>query len=381
LGLTVCRLRGHTIIKDDKLMLPLFLAAAMVAISLAAPCSASEITDVLARTVKVPDKVERVICSGPGCLRLLTYLRAQDLIVGVDEIEKRGGSADARAYALANPQFKDLPMFGQHRGRDNPELILSLKPAPQVILKTLSAIGPSPQDVAERTGIPTVAMEFGDLGPNRASFDQALRIMGQVTGRQARAEEVIAFIDSQIMELKNRTARSTAKAPPVFVGGVAFQGAQGFSSTEPNYPPFALLGLTNLASNGAPANATHSIIAKEQIVAWDPAIIFLDLATLQEGTLAGGLYELRTDPAYRALTAVTKGNVWGVLPYNIYTKEVGSILADAWFIGTLTRPDSFGDVDPVVKANEIEEFLVGKPVFKEMNALFDGNAFQRVPLR
>jgi iron complex transport system substrate-binding protein len=47
------------------------------------------LTDAVRREVKLPDRIERVICSGAGCLRLLTYLQAQNLIVAVDDIEKR----------------------------------------------------------------------------------------------------------------------------------------------------------------------------------------------------------------------------------------------------------------------------------------------------
>jgi len=49
------------------------------------------------------------------------------------------------------------------------------------------------------------------------------------------------------------------------------------------------------------------------------------------GDRAGGLFELKTDPAYQSLTAVQNGNVFGVLPYNWYTQNFGSILANAYF--------------------------------------------------
>lgn len=89
---------------------------------------ARTITDAMARTVTIPDAVERVICSGPGCLRLLSYLQGQQLVVAVDDIEAKRNEFDARPYALANPQFKTMPVFGQFRGQDNPELILTLEP-------------------------------------------------------------------------------------------------------------------------------------------------------------------------------------------------------------------------------------------------------------
>jgi iron complex transport system substrate-binding protein len=34
------------------------------------------VIDAARREVKLPDRIERVICSGAGCLRLLTYLQA-----------------------------------------------------------------------------------------------------------------------------------------------------------------------------------------------------------------------------------------------------------------------------------------------------------------
>jgi len=90
-----------------------------------------QIQDAVGRTVSIPEKVERVICSGPGCLRLLTYIGGQDRIVAVDSLELGNAPVDARPYAIANPQFKKYPMFGELRGHDNPELIASLDPSPR----------------------------------------------------------------------------------------------------------------------------------------------------------------------------------------------------------------------------------------------------------
>ena len=102
--------------------------AGMILLAAAGGVSAAEITDSAGRRHHVPIPAERVICSGPGCLRLLVYLQAQERVVAVDDIEKRRPQFDARPYSLANPQFKTLPMFGEFRGYDNPEIIMSLTP-------------------------------------------------------------------------------------------------------------------------------------------------------------------------------------------------------------------------------------------------------------
>ncbi len=341
------------------------------------------IADAAGRQVEIPPTIEYVICSGPGALRLLTYLAAQDKIVAVDDMEKQRPQFDARPYALANPQFRDYPIFGEFRGHDHPERILTLDPLPQVIFKTYAYMGHDPVELSRKTGIPVIILNYGDLGKNRPAFYQSLRIMAKVIGKEKRAEAVIFFFDRMIADLGNRVAGISAdKRPGCFMGGIAFRGPHGFQSTEPAYPPFAFIKARNLAYEASSAGEAlrHSNIAKEKIVAWDPDFLFLDLATLQMGDRAGGLFELKTDPAYQSLTAVQNGNVFGVLPYNWYTQNFGSILANAYFIGKLLYPGQFTDIEPAARADEIYVFLVGQPVFAAMNAAFGNFVFQPIPL-
>jgi iron complex transport system substrate-binding protein len=345
--------------------------------------SAGEMTDSAGRRLKVPIPAERVICSGPGCLRLIVYLQAQDRVVAVDDIEKKRPQFDARPYSLANPQLKTLPMFGEFRGFDNPELIMSLIPAPQVIFKTYPTMGHDPEKLQQKTGIPVVILDYGDLEEKRAHLYNSLRIVGAVLQKTERAEEVIAYFEQLISDLSRRTRDVPEKErKSCFVGGVALRGPHGFQSTEPAYPPFGFVNALNAARDPS-AIATPSgavSIAKEKILEADPDILFLDLSTLQMGNKAGGLHELKNDPAYRTLSAVAKGEVYGLLPYNWYTQNFGSILGNGYFIGKLLYPERFADVDPVRKADEIYSFLVGKPVFDVMNREFQGLAYRRIPV-
>jgi iron complex transport system substrate-binding protein len=340
------------------------------------------IIDATGRKVEIPKKVESVICSGPGCLRLLVYLQSQDKIVAVDSMEKRKSTFDARPYALANPQFEEQPLFGEFRGHDNPELIMGLDPFPQVIFKTYSSMGYDPVKLEKKTGIPVVVINYGDMFKYRQEFFNALRIMGRVMNKEKRAEELIAFFKGQIKDLKQRTSYiSESEKKSCFVGGIAFKGPHGFQSTQPLYPPFLFINAKNVAAfDKTGKNLSSSIISKESLVKWDPEILFLDLSTLQMGNKAGGLHELKTDPVYKALTAVQKENVFGVLPYNWYTRNFGSILADAWYAGKLLYPEKFADIAPAKKADEIYTFLVGKPVFPIMNKAFQNMVFKKVPL-
>jgi len=360
----------------------IIICAAVLLFFLTAPnAQARTLIDGMGRTVDVPDHVERVICSGAGCLRLLSYLQATDAVVAVDDMEGKRKRFEARPYALAHPEFKTLPIFGEFRGHDNPELILTLNPEPQVIFKTFASMGHDPVELQEKTGIPVVVLNYGNLTNRRRQLYDSIGLMGEVLGRRERTAEVIAFFENTIADITRRVDLSPdQKRIPVFLGGVASRGPRGFQSTEPRYPPFEFLRADNLAAENVPADRDVSSIsiAKEQVVAWDPDLLFLDLSTLQVGEGSGGLHELKHDPAYQTLTAVRTNQVYGVFPYNWYTRNYGSILANAYFIGTLLYPDTFGDVDPAAKADEIYSFLVGKPVFGEMSRSFGDLAFRQI---
>jgi len=339
--------------------------------------------DGIGRMVEVPKDPTYLICSGPGCLRLLVYLRAQDRIVAVDDVEKSRPMFRARPYALANPQFSSYPLFGEFRGHDNPELIAGLDPQPDVIFKTYGQMGYNPDELQNKTGIPVVVLNYGDLLDYKEDLYQSLRLVGRILGETGRAEEVVAFFDGIIADLNKRTAAVLNELKKTcYVGGIAFKGPHGLQSTEPSYPPFLLINVKSVAYDPDKplSELSHADVAKEKIVEWDPEFLFIDLATIQSGEASGALYELRNDPAFKTLSAVRQGKVFGVLPYNWYTQNFGNTFADAYFIGTVVYPDRFSDINPAEKADEIYAFLVGAPVFGEMNALFQNLVFKRIAL-
>lgn len=333
--------------------------------------------DAMDRPLNLPERDVRILCSGPGCLRLVSYLGVQDLVAGVDDMETRKRLFDARPYALANPQYRDLPVFGSFRGQDDPEKILGLDPLPQVIFKTYPANGYNPEELQKKTGIPVVVIDYGDLGKGRSRLFASLSLMGRILNRGDRAREVIEFFKGEIAELEKRTGKIHEKKT-CFIGGIAFKGPHGFNSTEPSYPPFEFVGGINIAGVGAGKTLRHTLFSKEKILVEDPEYIFVDLSTLQMGDKHGGLFELKTDPVYRSLTAVQAGRVFGVLPYNWYTQNFGSILADAWYIGKILYPEKFKGISPAQEADRIYCFLLSQPVFGKMNRQFQDKVFTRL---
>ena len=330
------------------------------------------VIDMAGRTVKVSAQLHRIVCIGPGTLRLITYLEATDKVVAIESgFEK--DNATGRPYRMAHPELALLPAMGQASPspQPDPEVILNVKPD---IIFISYAEGRVADGLEEKTGIPVIVLSYGDL----ASFSNeqlfgSLRLAGRLLDKTPRAEAVIQFIKNCENDLRGRAENIPAdKRPKVYVGGLGFRGTQGITSTEYSYPAFELLRARNVASG--PGKKGHIFIDKEKLLEWNPDTIFID---------GGGMNIIRDDykkdpEFYGLLTAVRNDNVYGLLPYNYYTTNIDTALADAYFIGKTIYPEYFKDINPEKKADEIYTFFVGKPVYDTMKKDWDG--FKRIRL-
>lgn len=370
-----------------RIILTFMVLVAVLAIPayMAADTAAAEktITDSYGRTVVIPAEPREIICSGSGCLRYLTYLGGENLASGVDSIEKETQKMDARGYAVLNPQFKDLPLFGEFRGKDDAEKIIALNP--ELIFKisttgqTDAAIREEADKLSQKTGIPVVMMPYGSLTTpeQKEQMFGTLRLMGDTIGKRDRADELITYIEASIADLQSRTKDiPESEKKTAYVGGVSYAGAHGIISTEPAYPPFLWTNVKNVAGK---MGTQHADVAKEAIVDWDPDYLFMDIGTIQNDN-EGGIGELKTDPALAGLKTLKDGNVYGVLPYNFYSTNYENVLADAFFIGKTVYPDKFADIDPEAKANEIMARFLGSSPLKEINSQYKDLGFTELTI-
>lgn len=329
------------------------------------------ITDLTNRTVIVPASPQKIIGVGAGDVRMLVYLHAAERIVGVDKMEKGATNTTAlgmglpsgrdRPYSIAHPELAEKAYVGTN-SVDDPELILAQKP--DMVFATWRT-GQQADALQQKTNIPVVALVSGDLGKNKAQFYQSLRIMGKILGKDERAESVISYMETTMADLNTRTKdASKTPAKKVYVGGVSFNGAHGLLSTEPTYPALKMINGINVASGAGTGGQV--MIDKEQLLAWDPDVIFID-----ESSYALVAADLK-DPVYQSLKAVNNKQVYGLMPYNWYANNYDTVLANAYYMGTVLYPDQFADVDAENKADEIYTELDGKPVYAEMKTLFGG---------
>jgi iron complex transport system substrate-binding protein len=347
--------------KAGLLIFCLIMVLGLFATSAAA--STVEVTDMAGRQVAVPLDPERIVCIGPGTLRLIVYLQAESKVAGVEDMEKM--NPGGRPYWLAHPELADLPRCGPGGPASinkKPDLEAVLAVKPQVLFITYMD-GPLADKVQQTLGIPVVVLSYGAFAAFDETVYDALRLAGRILNRDQRAADVVAFIESLRQDLGARTRDIAPGArPSVYVGGLGYRGAFGIESTDKRYSPFDWLGADNVAERVHTSIDSHVFMDKEQLLKLNPDVIFIDgggLALVQE--------DFRKKPeVYKALKAFVDDRVYALLPFNWYTTNIDTALADAYAIGKIIYPKPFEDVDPEPKADEIYAFLVGKPVYPAM---------------
>ena len=306
------------------------------------------ITDGAGRQVEVPEKVESIICVGVGALRYTCYVGAADLVVGVEDYEVKPGMS--RLYNHVNfDKFKDLPVIGTN-GQPYTEEIINL--APDVIVMSAYA-SVEADDLQAKTDTPVVVVPGSDTTLDAAAYE-TIRILGELTGMETRANELTQYLQGIQKDLDDRTKDiPESEKPSVYVGGVSFKGHHGFEGTEAGYGPFALIHAKNLADTTGQTGAFN--IDLEQVLSWDPEILFVDfngMALINEDYAKNPDY-------YNALTAVQEGKVYSQISFRSNASNLETALADAYYAACVMYPEQFRDVDPVAKAEEIFETLLG----------------------
>lgn len=330
------------------------------------------IVDAVGREVELPAQVNSIVPLG-NTPRMITYLGLADRVVGIGECEHARSPIHAYAYVNMD-RWQDLPNVGTDAMGETAyypeEIILA---APDVILCTYA------KDVADKiqqqTGIPTVSVPQGTLFQD--DYDQALRMLGEVCQVSERAEEVIAFIDSNLTDLASRVANIPQTDKSTVLGAAAtFKGGHSIDGIYTNYSVFKILEANDVAIDVSEnEGASGVMVDKEQILSWNPQIIFFD---------AGNIELVRTDysdqPDYfNQLQAVQNGELYQWPNSTWHWSNVEIPLVSSYYTGSILYPEAFADVDFEAKASEIFEFFLGEPDFLKVLE-YAGVGYQKVTL-
>jgi len=331
------------------------------------------VTDIHGRSVQVPVPAKRIVAVGGGALRLIVYLDGVDHLVGIERIERTPNPA--KPYQLSYlEQWGELPIIGQGGPDPKPDAEQIVAVKPDVIIANLDTA--QADALQQKTGTPVVTIGYEALGSFDDTLFDALRLIGQLIDREKRAETLIAWIKTTIKDLDDRTQTiSEASKPRVYVGGLSFRGAHGMNSTSSDFMPFRLIHAQNVAGELKVGGVIS--VDKEQLLNWDPDIVFIDLSNLH---LVQNEY-IQNRSFYDMMKAFQNKEVYGLFPYIHYSVNIETTLFDAYGAGKILAPAAFQDVDLDRKAAEIFAAFYGdrgSEIYAEMQSAFGG--FQKIVL-
>ena len=348
------------------------LAASPVVEKTAKTAEPVVITDMIGRQVEVvPGSYTRVVCIGAGALRMYTYINGADLLCGVEDIDNtslqnRPKMFDSVAipYRIAyETEFSALPscgVGGPQAQAAEAEKILSCNP--DIVISEYEDVQKE-DALQEQLGVPVITLRSGPNNVFDASFSGSLRLLGQIFGKEDRAETIVSFIETEKAEISARTASvAEADRPSVYICGLGNWGTTNHLMTMPNYVAFDVANVKNAAS-GLGSKGVQTI-EKEYFVALgkDMDMIIMDAAAVKN---IKPLY--KEDPTmFDSCKAWQDGEVYLQMAFNAYYTNYELALANTWFIGKTVYPELFADIDLTAKLDEITTVFLGKPLAEQI---------------
>ncbi len=283
------------------------------------------ITDMLNRQVKIPKDIHRILALHPIPTTLLELL-APESIVSVDTVFARSLKPDdARFTPKQMSSLKSLPVTGVYFKGLDPEQLVKLHPDVVLTMTGDTNI----QREQKLTGIPFFAVSKVPT----ASYETTIRLIGQIVGRQNRAERMAAFWSHRVAAVKARAATVPADRRPT----VMYAGQSGDILSIPGKD--TVFGSTIETAGGryvgdalpaSHADTEHNPVGIEQIMQWDPTVIIV--------ASTGARDRIMNDPRWRTITAVQDRRVY-VPPQYGGLDGLQAVLGMLWTQGVLLDHD------------------------------------------
>jgi iron complex transport system substrate-binding protein len=334
--------------KDARhLVLAIVAVCAVLALAfiLAAPGTAGEdsavtvrnITDMDGRTVTIPSEVRTVVitCCG-GAAQELAALGVGDRVVAQPQ-----QCTTERLYTVV-PGYRTTPDVGSF-DEVNVEEILKLNP--DVVIGSYYAETGNAR--IEAAGVPVVRVLTGRAGVEE--LKQEFLMLGQVFGREERAERLVAYWDETLAHVgANLDDIPEGERKRVYYINGAPLKTDGRNAWGDDMIRAA--GGINVA--GGIDQKSGSQISAEELVRWDPEVIYVSSNMRDYSSPAGAF---AANPQFATIKAVQDGAVYpcpvGTFWWDRPAPE--SPLGILWLAEKL-YPDRFADVD---LADETKKFF------------------------
>lgn len=306
--------------------------------------AARQVTDQLGRKVTIPDRVDRVVVLQHQTLNLLVQLDATSKMVGIlGNWKQQLGDG----YARLVPQLNRIPALGDLTRVDleklvalDPQVVFVTNYAPQEMIDQIQDLGIAVVAISLRSDTRQAAQLNPQLHNEEQAYNdgliQGIRLIGDVVNRQPQAEKLIAATFSQRQQVAERLQTVTqAQRIRVYM---ANPDLTTYGSGKYTGLMMAHAGALNVA---AATVKGYKQVSMEQILAWNPQVIFVQDRYPQV------INEINQQPVWQTVDAVKNHRVY-LMPE--YAKAWGHPMPEAMALGELWMakklyPQKFDDIN------------------------------------
>ncbi|MBI9111131.1 ABC transporter substrate-binding protein [Maridesulfovibrio ferrireducens] len=311
----------------------------------AAPAMAQKtITDQLGRTVIVPDVSKRAVVLQHQALDIMIQLGAADSVVGI--LEKWDKYLPGARKGIKN--IESMPTPGGLKSV-NMESLLTLNPDLVIVTHYASK---DMIDQITNAGIPVVGISLYNAGYEHTSvlnpdlkdaskaynegLKEGVRLLGNLFGKEKRAEKLISVIDSNQKILKKHLGKiAEDKRVRCYMAhsNLGTYGRGKYTSVI-----MERAGGVNVAAKDL---VGFKKVTMEDILRWNPEVVFIQWRHRKIAK------DLISDPIWKEVSAVKNNRVF-ICPE--YAKPWGHPLPESMALGELWMaktlyPEKFKDVD------------------------------------
>lgn len=327
------------------------------------------VIDTHEREVTFYRPVERIITTNPDNSRMVIALGDIDKLVATDECT-RGGCIlprDDNDEKIATQAWGMLEIYGGGQLDELPET----NTRHEIDYETMAILKPDVifdadwynrgDIIEEKVGCPCVDASAGFTFEE--SYDH-IQLLGDVLDKEERADELEDFIRSKIEMIESVTSQIDESEKPIvyFAPRGAKKGfydaveGRDFTRTEAVYEPLTIAGGINVAKDCTGDNIN---VPPEQIIAWEPDVIFVAWASTSAVGAPGGVDFVMETPELSGIPAVENEQVYScVYPY-CRGRPLDRSLLNMIYMAKRLHPEKFNDLDMEAEGNEVYKQMLG----------------------
>jgi iron complex transport system substrate-binding protein len=286
------------------------------------------VVDSAGRELQIASPVNKIVLLSADNCELALVLGCEDKIVGVEE--------GAHDYVEIGDRFSKAENVGNY---NEPDLEKIAKLKPDVVFGYKTSITNGVADNLKSLGIPFVVCECNKI----QSFEKDVELMGTILGKEGKAKEFLAFHDSVMDTITQRTKNITSdQLTTMYITGGSKRPYATYGKDVDPY--FSIVGAKNIASE---LSGSQPTVSAEWILDQNPQVIIEWIGSTKIKTTADPLIDVQktyqNDSVLSKTAAVTDGRVH-VMGWRVFKGlrfSIGLIYWAKW-----CHPDLFKDVDP-----------------------------------